>query len=262
MGISADSANVLLGRGKTFFDRWTGFDSGTATGLRFLGDVSKLEINTSDEKAKIYNYSVAAAPLLNEVVARREIEVTLTLHEFMQENLALVLMGEEAAYTQASGTVPDYLFSSIKRGRVYQVDDRNITITSVKKSPSTVLVAGNDYDVVDLKAGLIYVRPDASNIADGDDLLVSYSRAAIAAPGLARVRGGKTSQILGSLVFAADPGAGPAWDCEIWKLSISPGAAMGLITGQDFGSFDLKAQILSDEVGHPTEPYYRLTKRT
>jgi len=257
---TAQASKVMLGRGRVFFDRLT--SAGASTGLRFLGTVSKLEIATADEVAKIYDYSRADAPLLDQALTRREVTFTLTLQEYSKENLALALMGEESAITQPGLTANDeVLTTSVLKGRTYPTVYRRISGVSAKVSPFTDINEGSDFDVVDTAMGLIHIRDDAPLVANGDTILVTYSFAAIAAPGANRVLAGKTARILGKLVFVADPAAGIAYDCEAWKLSLSPSGAVPFITGEAFGAFDLEASVLPDEVNHPTEPYYRLTQR-
>lgn len=258
---TSQADRVLLGRGKVYFDR---FDNvGAALGLRYLGDVSKLEFTMNDEKAKIYDYAKATAPLLAEVVTRREVSVAMTLHEYTRENLALALMGEESRYQQITGSVVNESLSpSILKGRVYQLANRNATSIVVKRGAAN-LVLGTDYDVVDASLGLIHIREGSATVVDGDaDITASYTKSTIGQPGLERVLGAKSSQIIGKLVFVGDPGAGPAMDAEVWKLSISSEGALGFITGGDFASIELTGEVLSDEANHPSEPYFRVTKRS
>lgn len=259
MAYQSNSNNVLLGRGKLYFDRWS--SSGVDTyGLAYLGDCSKFEISTSDDKAQIFDYGQPTAPLLNETVVKREVSISLTLHEYTKENLALVLMGVEAGATQSSGTVTaETLTTSVTKGKSYQTANRNISGITVKKG-ATSLVLDTDYNVVDATLGMIHITTTGSTLTNGDTITIDYTKAAIASPGLDRIQGGMSSQILGKLVFIGDPGAGPAFDAEFWKVSISSEGVAGFITGSDFGSFDLKGKVLIDSTNHPTEAYYRITK--
>lgn len=256
----AQAANVLLGRGKVYFDRFS--TAGAAQGLRFLGTVSKLEISTNDEKAQVYDYSRSDAPLLDEALSRREVMVALTLQEFSQSNLAMALMGEEVSYTQAATPVVDEsVTTSVVKGRVYQVAGRKIGSVTVKKGPSTALVLGTDYDIADSELGLIHIREGSVTLTNGDAVLVSYTPTLISTPGSNRVRGANASRILGKLVYVGDPAAGIKWDLEMWKVSLTPSGAVGFITESEYGSFELSGKVLSDETGHASEPYYRLTQR-
>lgn len=258
--ITASAANVLLGRGQLYFDRFT--SGGASQGLRFLGTCSKLAITTSDEKAKVYNYSRDDAPLLDEALTRREVSLALTLQEFSMENLALALMGDEALFTQTATPVTDEVVTtSVKKGRTYQVIGRRIGSVTVEKAPSTALVLGTDYDIADAELGLIHIREGSVTVVDGDTIQVTYTPAAIASPGIGRVLGAMASRIIGKLVFVGDPAAGVAYDLEVWKLSLTPTGEVGLITETEYGSFELNGLVLSDETGHPTYPFFRMTRR-
>lgn len=261
MAYQSQSDKVLLGRGRLFFDRWS--SAGVSTGgLAYLGDCSKFEISTTDEKAKIYDFGQSTAPLLNEVVTKREVSIAITLHEYTKENLALVLMGVEAGATQSSGSVTaESLTTSVTKGKSYQTANRNISAVVVKKG-ATTLVVDTDYNIVDASTGLIHITTTGSTVTNGDAITVDYTKAAIASPGLDKIQGGMSSQILGKLLFVGDPAAGPAYDGEFWKVSISSEGVAGFITGSDFGAMDLKGSVLIDSTNHPTEAYYRLTKRT
>jgi len=257
--ITAQSTNVLLGRGRAFFDRFTG--AGNRTGFRFLGNCSKLEFKMNDEKAQIFNYAVSTAPLLDESVTKREPMCTMTLHEYTRENVALVLMGSESSYTQTSTpVVGESLAASVIKGRSYQTAKRAITGVTVKKG-ATSLVLGTDYDIVDAELGLIHIREGSVTVSDADAITIDYTPTAITGAGRLRVQAGTSSFIKGALLYVPDNAAGPAFDIEIWTLSLSAESAIGLITGTDYGSFDLSGKVLADTTNHPTEPYYRLTQR-
>jgi len=256
----AQASKALLGRGKVFFDRLT--TAGVSTGLRFLGTVSKLEISTSDEQAKIYDYSRADAPLLDQALTRREVTLSMSLQEFSAENVALALMGDDVGFTQTTSPIVDEpITTSVVKGRSYQTLGRDISAITIEKSPATVLVLGTDYDVVDVKLGLIHIREGSVTVTNGDTILATYTRGTIAAPGISRVQAAKAARIVGKLVFVGDPAAGIAYDMEVWKLFISSEGALGLITESEFGTFELNGMVLSDEALHPTEPFYRLTQR-
>lgn len=259
---TAQADKVLLGRGKVFFDRLT--PDGASTGLRFLGTASKFEITTNDERAKIYDYSRADAPLLEEALTRREVNFAMTLHEFTRENVALALMGTETQFTQTAGSVTDEVIAfSVVKGRTYQTLGRRITGITVEKGPApgTLMVLGLDYDIVDAELGLIHIREDGSTVADGNSVLCTYTRTAITTPGLNRVSAARSASILGKLVYVGDPAAGIAYDMEVWRLRISSEGALGLITESEFGGFELKGTVLSDEANTPSDPYFRLTQR-
>jgi len=259
--ITSSPANVLLGRGKLLFDRLT--SAGASTGLRDLESCEELSIETTEERVKIYDYSKASGPLLSDAVTRRETTVTIKLSSHAAANVALALAGDTTGFTQTSGSVTDEsVTTSVIKGRVYQTAGRSITAVTVKKSPSTVLVLGTDYDILDAKLGLIHIREGSVTVVDGDTILVTYTRTAITTPGLDRVLGQTAGKIIGKLVYVGDPTDGIAYDLEVWKLSLMPEGGLGLISTGEYSTYQLKGFVLSDEANHPTDPYYHLTKRS
>jgi len=255
MSKDANGANLLLGKGKVYFDRFT--SAGAATGERFLGNCERFEITTTDERVQKHSSAEAAAPLLASAVTRRTPEVAITLDEFTKENIALVLMGDESALAQSADSVTDEAHNGVKQGRYYKLAYRNVSsvvVTGEGGTPTYVL--NTDYEV-DAVTGRIYIVPDGS-ITDDTNVLVSYDYAADTS---AYVKGGSASKIEGSMRFKPDPSAGPKWEVEIWKVSISPDGALALI-GEDYANAPLKAEILADSTNHPTEPLYRAIKIT
>lgn len=250
-------ANLLLGKGKVFFDRFDA--SGAKTGYRFLGDVSKLSIRPTDEIKKHYSSAEASAPLLASAVTRRELALNLTMHEFIRENLALALMGTELAFTQTSGTVTAESLGAVKKDRTYRTVARNISAVTVKKG-ATTLVAGTDYILENATTGAIYIVPTSATVVDGDTLTVDYTRAAIAAPGLEQVAIGLSTNVLGALLFIGDPSAGPAYDVELWRVRVSADSELDLI-GEDYGAVSLTGEILTDSALHPASPLGLVTRK-
>lgn len=255
MTTAADGSKILLGRGKIYFDRLV---SGAATGRRFLGECSQLEITPSVEKTEIYDHTKAAATKLASNVTRQTHKIAITMQEYDPENVALALMGTTAAVTQTTGSVTDEsLTASVKKGRIYQTANRGISAVTVKKAPSTSLVLGTDYEIEDATLGLIRILPGSSTLSDGDAVTVSYTKATL---NLTKVSAGSVGQILGALVFVGDPTNGPAYDAEIWRVDLSPSGALALIS-DEYASMALEGEILNDAANHPSDPLYRMTLR-
>lgn len=253
MGKVADGNNLLLGRGKIYFDRLSGM---TPTGERFLGNCSALTITTTDELHDKYSSAEATAPLLKSANVRRTVEFALTLDEFTKENLALVLMGAVSALAQGSGTVTNEVLTAVQKDTYWRLAKRNVsllTVTGPSGTPS--YTAGTDYEV-DAVTGRIYIIPGGT-IANGVNLEVDYTYGADTS---ATVQGGVSNVIEGSIRFIGDPAAGPIYECEVWKVSMEPDGALALI-GDDYGEFNLKGKVLADSINHSTEPLFRLIKR-
>ena len=229
--------------------------------MRMLGTVSRFEVSETPEKLEMKDFSQAAAPTLKSVVTDNKVEISLTLHEFTKENLALTLLGTEAGYTQtATPVVDEVLTTSVVKGRIYRAAKRQLTAITVKKSPSTTLVLGTDYEVEDANAGLIRILPGSVTVLAGDGILISYTPVVIATPGLDKVVGGSQPNIEGELTYISENASGPQWEYQFWKVAIAPDGVLSLI-GEQFAEMPLKAEALSDSVGHPAEPYFIAVKR-
>jgi hypothetical protein len=242
--------NLLLGKGKVYFDR---FDDGDPTGERFLGNCTSLEMSHTDELKEKYSSCSPSSPLLKSVNIRRTMEFTLVLDEFSKENVALALMGTNTVLAQGAGgpVSPHQDVVGVKQGCFYDLGKRNIKSVAVKKSGGTpTYVVDEDY-TVDAVSGRIYIVP-AGDITDGYDLEVTYSWDADTSP---VIRAGVSNVIEGFLRFIGDPACGPAYEVQVWKVSVTRDGAIGLIS-DDYANFTLKGKVLDDSVNHEDEPYF------
>ena len=226
--------------------------------MPFLGNQDSAEITPSVNKVEKFGSTNAAAAKVASVTINQTHMLAINLNEYDPENLALALLGTTASLSQTTATVTaEALTTSVKKGRIYQTLKRNISAVSVKKG-ATVGVAGTDFEVEDATLGLIRILPTSSAFTDGDSLTVDYSAGTVAAT---RVAAGTVGKIEGKLIFVGDPANGPAYDAEIWRANFTPNGAIAFIT-DNFGGMPLQAELLADATNHPSEPIYRLTKRT
>lgn len=251
-------ANLLLGKGRVWFDR---FDAnGSKTGLRYLGNCTSFTVQPEDDVIEMRDSAQASTPLLARAVRSRDINLSLTLTEFMNENLALALMGNELSFTQSAGAVVDEPIGTVKKDRAYKLLGRQISAVTVTKTPSTNLVEGTDYEL-DLVSGVVYIKSTAVNVTDGDNVVVDYTKAAITAPnGLKQVAVGLATVVEGWLMFVGDPARGPKYDADFWRVSLQAETELGLVS-DDWATFDLSGKVLSDVGGHPSSPYGLITQK-
>lgn len=247
---------LLLGRGKVYFDRFDG--SGAKTGERFLGNCTRFEITTEDDLRKRYSSATSSSPQMKSVNVRRTQSIAITMDQFNKENVALALMGTVSTYTQSAGSAANESppTAQVKQGYWFPLvfrDVSNVVVTGSGGTPTHV--AGTDYDV-DAVSGRIYVIP-GGGITDGDTLEVDYDYAAhTGATALPKVQSGVSNVIEGFMRFIGDPASGPVWEAEVWKVSFTPDGALGFIQ-DDFGEMPLKGEVLDDSTSHPSEPYFQ-----
>jgi len=255
MAKEASGDNVMLGKGKVYFNRLD--SSGDPTSERFLGNCTTFEVTTTDELREIYSSAEQSSPLLKSVNVRRTQEWTVVLNEFTKENMALALMGDVSALAQGSGSVSNEVpaAGNVVQGNFFKTLYRNISTVVVTGTGGTPTYDVNDDYTVDGTTGRIYIVPGGA-IASGAALEVDYAYAAATND---TIRSGVDNLIEGFVRFIGDPAAGPIWECEIWKVSISPEGALGFIS-DDYAEFTLKGKVLADAENHPDEPYFRLIK--
>ena len=250
--VAPNAANLLLGRGALYFDR---FVAGTMTkqGEAHLGNVTKLEITTTDEVKEKYSSMVSTSALLKSVNVKRTVEVKLTADEFSLANMALALMGSESTLSQAASTATtETLTTAAKLGRWYPLAKRNVSVVVI-----TGKVEGADFSV-DATTGRVYLIPTGTIVEGSTVTVASYSYGTI---DYKSIVGANANVIEGYLRFIGDPATGPLFELEVWKVQATPDGAFGGITG-DYATFSLTLKVLDDSANHESEPYYRLLART
>jgi hypothetical protein len=245
--------NILLGRGKIYFDR---FDAtGARTGELFLGNCPTFEITPTSEDIKKYSSADKAADLIASDVLRTTLALRIVGDEFSKENLAMALFGDTATLSQTGSTVTNEAIANVLQGRYYALSKRQVSSVTVSGTGGTpVYVADTDYKV-DAVTGRIYIV-EGGGIADDTDIEVDFTYGTIALP---TVRGMNQTSVKGYLRFIGDPARGPKYECEIWRASVRADGAIGFIS-DEYSSFSLTGDIESDAVNHPNEPHYRLIK--
>jgi hypothetical protein len=257
MAVSADPTQLYLGRGKLYFDRFDA--SGVPTGLRFLGEADKLEINPSTTVKEYFTMTKAAATKLAQNITNQSHEIDIQLREYHSENLALALLGDKITLTQSSATITGELLSSKAiPGYVYQTANRKVSAPT-GHTGATALVLGTDYEILDAEMGLIRVLPGTTQLDGTKPFTLDYTAAAITT-GI-QIQAGTESKIEGKLVFVGDPANGPAIDAEIWRVRMQPSGALALIT-DDYSMIPLKGEVMDDSTNHPNQPLYRVTRRS
>jgi len=244
--------NILLGRGKIYFDR---FDStGARTGELFLGNCPTFEVTPTSEDIKKYSSADKAADLIASDVLRTTLALRIVGDEFSKENLAMALFGDTSTFSQTGSSVTSEAIANVLQGRYYALSKRQVSLVTVTDGGATTYVEGTDYKV-DAITGRIYII-EGGAITDGSDIEVDFTYATIA---LQTVRGMNQTSVKGYLRFIGDPARGPKYECEIWRASVRADGAIGFIS-DEYSSFTLTGDIESDAVNHPNEPHYRLIR--
>jgi hypothetical protein len=260
MDFQANGDLLINGTGAVFIRRIEA--AGTAQGLKFIGQATKLELQMNDEKLIEYSAVEASRAPIKEIVQRRTPTASITMKEFDKHNFALAAMGEEASYTQAGTAITNEVHNDVRQGTYVKLDKRGpISVVTVEPAGGgTAYVVTTDYVITDDETPLIYIVP-GGGIADGADIQVDYTPTAIVTA-LDRVYGATKNVIECEILFVPDVEApGPAWQIEIWKASLTPESAISVIQqASEFASCDLRFTMLSDKSNHPSAPYWQATK--
>jgi len=255
MSLAPNSNNLLLGRGRVYFNRKSA--AGVPLGLFHLGNCESFEItNTPDVRDKFSSMD-AKSGLLKQVVVRLDVDVKITGNEYNADNMALALFGTSSLFNQTGAIIVDEVISPpglTVQGRIYQTAGREISSVTVDDDAILVVNDGTNYVIDDATLGLIRVVVGGS-IADGSILTASYTNAAIV--NRPQVSGADVVQIEGELIFRGDPAAGKSVEVIVWNASVTPDGPVALI-GEDFGAWALNFKALDDVANHPNEPFYRM----
>lgn len=136
--------------------------------------------------------------------------------------------------------------SAVLRG-VSRVAD--VVLTDKASAPTVRYRQGVDYDV-NVRSGLLRVREGCS----AETVYVS----ADCEPCDARLVDALTaSDVAGELLFVGQPDQGPGMVVQCWKVMLSLGGEVGLIS-EELASIPMTGEVLADSLNHPESPFFRV----
>jgi hypothetical protein len=256
MGIIYPVAHLpMLGKGSLLVDV---FDAqGNLTGYQHFGNVTKLEQEIKDDKAKLYQKINRTPTMIAQALKQRDVMLSITGTDFASDRMAIHMMssGKTQLVTGVTPVVAEALASATvtKHGKYFATIGRNISAVAVKQG-GVALVANTDYVVEDPVQGIIYF-PLTSAVVDNTAVTVDYTPINATYD---QVAGGVLPFVKAKLRFAPDPTDGQKIGVEWWKVNLSPNGKLGLIT-DDYGNWELEAEVLDDSANHPTDPYFLAT---
>lgn len=258
MSFSANGDNLKLGRGALFLAPWT---SGTAPNAAnfgtFIGNVTSLELTSTNETREKYSASEQSSPLLDRRVIRQAYELVAACDEHTLANLKLFMSGDTTTVSQSASTIGSKTLTDVQVGQTYYIGARNLTNVVVKEGTVTRTL-NTDY-TLDAELGLITIKAGGALIND-DDIVVEYDCPAAT---ISKVRGGTVVSPNYKVVFQADDansdGEAAKDRLTVWKASVAADGGYGFI-GDDYSSFSLRFSVLSDAANHSTEPFFILER--
>lgn len=236
--LTPNTGNLRIGSGILYINRYDA--NGALTQWRDCGEIDKAELTPNVNTVQKKTNRLGSKAVVAKAVAGLEADLDIELPEWGIKNVALAMLGDDAAFVQNSGTATDLAISgTVKLGHALNTGKLKITVTAVKKA-STVLVLGTDY-TVDSDSGFIMVLPTSPTLADGDSITWTGTYPAMATR---KVEALGTPLITAAFRFvpAADS-IGPRAIVDIPKVSVTPGQALSLIN-DNYTNISLKGAVL------------------
>ena len=234
----ADNTRLYRGQGQVFLATRI---SGKPAGFTFVGNVSELMLNPQTEKIE-HTESQTGNNSVDKVIERAlKVEISMTIDSIASENLARMVFGKVT--TDADSTVSSEVHLAYP-GKNLIVNNINLqTFDSLTDAGgATEYVAGTDYEVIDLAAGMIRVL-DGGAIVEGQEVEANYTNgayetvAAFAQPNIEywlRFNGLNTAEENNPVVI----------DC--FKVRFAPAQDVPMINDDDFATYQQSGDCLFD----------------
>jgi hypothetical protein len=254
---SPNPKNLYIGAGEVWLDRFDATQTPTGQ-FRHLGNADSLEINTQSKVLEKKSSMDGNRATYAQVVTGTDAEITLKLSELTVENLALAVLGDKAATTQAA--ISTITASAIAGGADIALDiwfdlgAINPTVTDVKQA-STTLVAGVDY-IVDQLAGLIKFPSSG-----GADITkpAAWDGSVPAITNMSTIYGLQTPMVFGHILYRSAPNqvSGIKTRIDCWNANLQPSGNLQLIA-ETWGEVTLKGKLQLDLTKPFGQQYFRI----
>lgn len=234
----ADNTRLFRGQGQVFLATRV---SGKPAGLTFIGNVSELMLNPQTEKIE-HTESQTGNNSVDKVIERAlKVELSMTIDSMASENLARLVFGKvttDAAATITSEAQTAYL------GKNIILDYINVTTVSsvTDVGGATTYVAGTDYEVIDLAAGMIRIL-NGGSITEGQEIEVNYEAGASEVVSAFSVPNTEYWLRFNGLNTAEDNNP-VIIDC--FKTRFAPSEDIPMINDDDFAEYKQSGDVLFD----------------
>lgn len=221
-----------LGSGKIWLR-----EIGGAGGLVQVGNASKLDFSVTEDTKELKDYTQPGGGTYNEVRRISAVEMSATLHDISASNLARALYGGTSA--ESTSTVTDELHADVVIGALVPTTYLPSAITAVKRG-STTLTVNSDYTVE--PSGIVPVAGGANSVVAGDDLLITYTKAAHDIV-QALVNSGKEYELYFDGLNEAR--SGKRTRVRAWRVKIGALASLSMI-GEEYAAMEVAGKLLKD----------------
>jgi hypothetical protein len=238
------SNNLVLGRGKVYFDRFLP-NTNTKTGERYLGSTAAFGVTAETQELDHFSSEEGLRNKDESVTLQIDYSGSLTIENMSPENIALFFLGDSESATIAAAPGETETLT-VLHNRFYQLgmtnakpegveNVSNVVITDV--GAATTFVAGTDY-VVEEAEGFIEILASGS-IPDNSDIVVTYD---VAAQTQERVISG-SNLVQGAMRFRSRNGVGGQRNFYLPKVTLRPNGEYAL-KGEEWQNIAFNLEIL------------------
>lgn len=233
-----------LGSGKIYLR-----EIGAISGFLEVGNASALSFAVTEETKELKDFTQPGGGTYNEVKRISAVEMQATMHDLSPQNLARALYGSTAAATTTA--VVDEPHADVQKGAFVPTAKMPATITAVKVG-AVVKVENTDFEV---RPGGIFIL-ESGTIADGDDVLISYTPAA-ADVVQALTSSGKEYELLFDGLNEAR--SGKKTRVTAYRVKVGALANLGLI-GEEYAAMEVTGKLLKDssKTGAGVSQYFKV----
>lgn len=230
---------AFIGKAKVRIAAYSSGSTFKSRPLRYLENVSRLELAFSEEEKKLADYTNASGGTDASVKRISDITGSLDARHFTADNLALALWGTTSALTataivdEAGGKIVPKMFVPTER----LIDT---TVAPVVKKGATVI----DTDDYTVSPGGITIADTitTATVTSGDDITISYTPK-LSHDVQALINSAPDISILFEGINEVD---GKYTVGKIWKAKLGVAQGLGFIT-DDFGTLTMSLAIQKDE---------------
>ncbi|MCP9495885.1 MAG: hypothetical protein MSG64_15660 [Pyrinomonadaceae bacterium MAG19_C2-C3] len=212
-------------------------DTGLHGALLDIGNATKATLGMTREKIDHKESTSGNRTVDHQLTKEQKIEFAITLDHLKQENIRVIVAGENRPTVAGGAIVDEFIAGSALAGDFLKLGSPNATLITLENN-NVALAAGTNYEVVDAAFGLIRVLTDMAG-----PVTASYTRAALKATTVMTDEGAEYFIYYAGLNTIAKPYK--KIGIEIYRVQIEPAKAFDLIH-EEYGSFELTGAALSD----------------
>lgn len=260
---SSNDQNYVVGRGRLFFDKFVDGCNNSEHGEMYFGNTPELSLSSDTETLDHYSSDYGMREKDLTVMLEHSRSGSFTTDHISADNLALFFLGDKTHVTQTQVTGNKEVFENVALGRHYQLGTtdilpmgvRNIEnlVVYVADGDTTINLGDGDVSTIDgvtkvnfagqidydLELGRIYIEPTATEIKNGQQLVVQYDIEAQAR----EIIIARNRMIYGSLRFLSANPVGSAKDFYWPKVMLQPDGDYAL-KGDDWQQIGFTFSVL------------------